>query len=52
MCEYSMTKTMATEILKNRKGDDRKMNPQDYLCKYVNEQMGLMYKCTRVTITL
>lgn len=50
MCEYVMTKAMANEILSGRKGDDRKMHPQTYLCKYVNEQMGLRFNCTKVTV--
>ena len=50
MCEYTMSKTMANEILAGRKGDDRKMHPQAYLCKYVNEQMGLRFVCTKVSV--
>ena len=50
MCEYVMSKSMAMEILGNRKGDDRKRNPQEYLCKYVNEQFGLKFYCNKVTI--
>jgi hypothetical protein len=43
MFEYTMSKTMADELLKARKGESRKMQPQEYLCKYVNEQFGLLY---------
>ena len=34
--EYRMSAEMAKEILRNRKGEDAKMHPQAYLCKYVN----------------
>ena len=47
--EYVMSKTMANELLKNRKGEERKMHPQKYLAQYVTEQFGLMYPCIRVT---
>ena len=47
-----MSKTMADEILKSRKGEDKKMEPQKYLIKFVNEQMGLMYEVKKVYTTL
>ena len=47
-----MSAEMAREILKNRKGEDAKMHPQAYLCKYVNEECGLKGYCTLVTTTL
>lgn len=50
--EYQMSKKMADELLKSRKGSDRNMQPQDYLIKYVNEQCGLLYNCTKVVTTL
>ena len=46
-CEYLMNKKMATELLKLKKGNQ---NNQDYLVDYVNEQCGLLRKCTKVTI--
>ena len=46
--EYKMPEAMARELLKTRKGDDAKMRPNDYLCKVVNENFGLMYNCVRV----
>lgn len=46
--EYKMSKEMANEILKARKGDNRKKNPQAYLCEYVNEQFGLRCEVTRI----
>ena len=46
--DYKMPKTMAQELLKARKGGEMKMQPNDYLCKIVNENFGLMYNCVRV----
>ena len=46
--EYQMPHEFASEILKNRKGQERNMRPQDFLVKYVNEECGLLYNCTRV----
>lgn len=52
MFEYKMSKAMADEVLKNRKGEDKKMEPQKYLVKFVNEQMGLLHEVTKVYTTL
>lgn len=49
-CEYVMPKAMANTYLKNRGGEDKKMRPQDYLKKVVNEDFGLKNYCTRVII--
>ena len=46
--EYKMPDKMARELLKERKGEEAKMRPNDYLCKVVNEQFGLMGHCTKV----
>ena len=46
--EYKMPEQMARELLKNRKGDETKMRPNDYLCKIVNENFGLKGYCVRV----
>lgn len=46
--EYKMPREMAKELLKNRKGTDIKMNPNDYLCKVVNESFGLLRHCDNV----
>ena len=35
MFEYNMSKTMAIELLKDRKGNDKKLEPQKYLVKIV-----------------
>lgn len=50
--EYNMTKEMAEDLLKTRKGEDKKMDNQEYLCKVVNEQFGLMYECVKVNTSL
>ena len=47
-----MSPELAKELLKIRKGADLKMRPQDYLCKYVNEECGLKGHCVLVTTTL
>lgn len=52
MFEYNMSQELANEILKNRKGDSKKMNPQEYLINYVNEQFGLMLPVTKVSTSL
>ena len=46
--EYSMSEAMAKELLKSRKGDELKMHPQDYLCFYVDTELGIKGKCTKV----
>lgn len=52
MFEYNMSADMAREILKNRKGDDKKADQQKYLVQYVNEQLGLRLPVSRVYTTL
>lgn len=46
--EYKMSAECARNILKDRKGNDAKKNPQQYLCEYVTEQYGLLGTCIRV----
>ena len=46
--EYKMPDKMARELLKNRKGEEAKMRPNDFLCKVVNENFGLKYTCVNV----
>ena len=48
--EYTMTAALANHIMKIHKGP--KKNKQEVLCNYVNTQMGLKDKCTRVLIEL
>ena len=52
MFEYNMSKTMADELLKARKNSEKKMDPQTYLVKYVNEQLCLRLPVQRVFTTL
>lgn len=46
--EYKMSPLCARDILKDRKGDDAKKDPQQYLCEYVTEQYGLLGTCIKV----
>lgn len=46
--EYKMPELMARELLKNRKGDEAKMRPNDFLCMVVNENFGLKGHCVKV----
>ena len=46
--EYKMSAECARTILKERKGNDAKKNPQQYLCEYVTEQYGLLGTCIKV----
>lgn len=46
--EYKMSAECAKAILKDRKGNDAKKNPQQYLCEYVTEQYGLLGTCVKV----
>ena len=48
--EYTMSAALADHIMKTHKGP--KKNKQEVLCSYVNTQMGLKDKCTRVLIEL
>lgn len=52
MSEYNMTEAMAKEILKDRKGEEKRMDAQEYLCKYVDENCGLLHPCAMVKISL
>lgn len=42
----------AKVLLKNRKGEDAKMHPMEYLAKVVNEEYGLLYHCDNVVIKI
>ena len=46
--EYKMTKEMADAYLKSRTGKEANEKAQDYLCKIVDQEFGLLGKCTRV----
>lgn len=46
--EYKMSDALARTLLKARKGEEIKMRPNDYLCKVVNEEFGLLGECKRI----
>lgn len=50
--KYSMSYEFAQNILKNRKGDEKKKNAQVVLCDYVNSQCGLLGECVEVIIDI
>jgi hypothetical protein len=50
--EYNMSEAMAKILLKERRNEEKKMRPQEYLIKYVNEQFDLLYPCTKVNTSL
>ena len=50
MFEYIMSKEMANFFLKQRKGEDKKSKPQEYLQKIVNNEFGIKGTCIKVTI--
>lgn len=46
--EYRMPKASIIDLLNNRNKLEQKINPQKYLCDYVNNEYGLMGYCVRV----
>lgn len=48
--EYKMPKEMAQALLKIRKGEELKMNKNEYLCKIINTNFGLKGYCVNVII--
>lgn len=46
--EYKMPESVAKMLLKTRK--DKKKNPQQWLCDYVNSECGILGNCTRVIL--
>jgi hypothetical protein len=46
--EYKMPKDYADTILKLRKKEGSKLEPQPYLCEYVNKHFGMMGTCVSV----
>ncbi len=46
--EYEMSKEMAKQILATRKGTDQNCNPQEFLCRVVNEEFGIKGNCVHV----
>ena len=50
LIEYQMGKAMAEDILDLRKGKEKGIDPQKWLCDYVNDQMGLIGYCIKVVV--
>lgn len=48
--EYKMSGVIADNLLNSRKGEDKKMNPAEYLCKVVNEEYRLKEKCVSILL--
>lgn len=46
--EYKMPVAVAKTLLKTRSATELKMRPNEFLCKVVNEQYGLLGNCTKV----
>ena len=46
--EYKMPEAVVKEYLKMRTAEEKKMKINDYLCKIVDEQYGLLGKCVKV----
>ena len=50
LIEYQMGRAMAEDILDLRRGKEKGIDPQKWLCDYVNDQMGLIGYCIKVVI--
>lgn len=48
--EYIMSKEMASSLLDNRDGNEKKLRPHDYLVQVVNEQFGILGTCVKVSL--
>ena len=46
--EYKMTAAMADNYLRMRKGAQKNISMQEYLCNIVNEEFGIKGICTKV----
>lgn len=49
---YQMMESTAKILLKNRKGEDMRLTPIEYLTKVVNEEYGLLRHCDSVVIKI
>lgn len=49
--EYTMSQELADALWKARKGEEKKMQKQQFFCHYVNTQLGLFGNCVGVKIT-
>lgn len=50
LIEYQMGHAMAEDILDLRRGKEKGIDPQKWLCDYINDQMGLIGYCIKVVI--
>lgn len=50
LIEYQMGKEMAESILDLRKGKDKGIDPQKWLCSYINNELGFIGYCIKVII--
>ena len=48
--KYRMSKECFQSIIATRSGDEKTMNPYDYVIKYINESYGLKGKCVEVAV--
>lgn len=48
--KYIMPYSLAQAYLKDRKGEDKKMDPIKYLVKVVNEEFCILRNCVDVVI--
>lgn len=46
--EYKMPKAMIIDLLNSRTKAEEKIDPQKYLCDYINYEYGLLGYCVRV----
>ena len=43
-----MSKELAKQLLNSRKGTEKNIPAQQYLCQVVNEEFGILGNCTHV----
>ena len=48
--EYEISKLLANSILATRKGLERNIPPQKFLCQVVNDEFGLKGNCIKVHV--
>ena len=50
LIEYTMSQNMAETILETRKGKDKGVDPQNWLCDYVNDELRFIGYCIKVIV--
>lgn len=50
--QYKMSEEMANSLLKSRKSNEKKIENQKYLRRWVNRELNIMGVCTEVLTTL